>query len=77
MSLADAQLSVRFNMRDFPRNRRDATTIRDLYSNHYNDDDKMYPQEIETGASSNTSGGYDGDGDDDVDEEVALNCGNS
>jgi hypothetical protein len=36
----------------------------------------MYPQEIETGASSNTSGGYDGDGDDDVDEEVALNCGN-
>lgn len=76
MSLADAQLSVRFNMRDFPRNRRDATTIRDLYSNQYNDDDKMYPQEIETGASSNTSGGYDGDGDDDVDEEVALNCGN-
>ena len=79
MSIADAQLSVRFNMRDFPRNRRDATTIRDLYSNHYNndDDDMMNPQGIETAASSNNTSDDNFGGNDGKEVYVALlHCDN-
>ena len=64
MSIADAQLSLRFNMREYPRNRRDATTIRDLYSNLCNNDDDVdmiNPEGIESAASSNTSNDLDGD----------------
>ena len=41
MSLTDAMLSVRFNMREFPRNRMGAITVTDLFKhNNYDDDDE-------------------------------------